>query len=65
MSKRSHGPEALFVLVAIGGHSVGTALLAKQTKQAIYESIGIAAIAIVFVVVYVLIDFVQKKIGGE
>jgi hypothetical protein len=61
MLRRVNGLETVFALVVIGGHSVAAALIEKQIKQAIYQSLGVAAIAVVFIAVHALIDFVQRK----
>ena len=65
MGKRRSGPEMVLALVVIGGHSVASALIAKQIKQAIYESLGVAAIVLIFVAVYTLIDLALKKGDDE
>jgi hypothetical protein len=65
MLKGRGGPEMVLGLVVIGGHSVASALIAKQIKQAICESLGVAVIALVFVGVHALIDLAQKKGDDE
>lgn len=61
MAKTIGGTEIALALLVVGGHSVGAALIEGHTKQAVLEALGVAAIAIIFMFVHVLINFVQKK----
>lgn len=61
MLKRSGGHEIAFSLFLVGGHSVASALIEKQTRTAIYEALGVAACVLIFIVIQMLIAYVQKK----
>lgn len=58
---KSSGNEAAYTVLLVGGHSVAAALLAGQTKIAIYEALGVGACVLIFIVVQELLNYVQKR----
>jgi hypothetical protein len=65
MFKSGNTHEIAITLLLVGGHAVAAALLAGQTKIAIYESLGVGACVVIFIIIQELLTFVQKRLGGE
>jgi hypothetical protein len=64
MFKSGGTHETAYTVLLVGGHSVAAALLAGQTKIAVYEALGVGACVVIFIVVQELFNFVQKR-GGD
>lgn len=65
MLKRGGTHETAYTVLLIGGHSVAAALLAGQSKIAIYEALGVGACVAILIVVQEMLNFVQKRNGDE
>jgi hypothetical protein len=65
MLKRGGTHETAYTILLVGGHSVAAALLAGRSKIAIYEALGVGACVVILIVVQELLNFVQKRNGGE
>lgn len=60
MLKRDGEHHIEFSLLLIGGHLVAVELLQKQTRMAVYQSLGVALCVLVLVAVQALITFIRK-----
>lgn len=60
MLNKSGGYGSVSAILVIGGHSVAVALIDRQIKTAVLESLGIAACVVIFVMLYALVKFMQK-----
>lgn len=58
---RSNALEIALALLVIGGHSVATALIEKQTKTAILEALAVAACVAIFVSLHALVKRIAKS----
>jgi hypothetical protein len=65
MFKRGGTHETAYSVLLVGGHSVAAALLAGQSKIAIYEALGVGACVVIFIVVQELLNLVQKRNGDK
>lgn len=63
MLKRGGTHDTAYLILLVGGHSVAAALLAGQSRTAVYEAFGVGACVVIFIIIQVLLNLVQK--GGE
>lgn len=52
---------SVLAILVIGGHSVAVALMERQIKSAVLESLGVAACVVIFVALYSLVKFMQQR----
>jgi len=60
-----HAQETVVALLLIGGHSVATALVNHKGREAIFEALGVAGCVFIFVLLGVLMRFVERKYGDK
>ena len=65
MLKKGVGQDAAITLLVVGGHSVAAALIDRQIRTAIYESLGVASCIVIFIVLQALVNLVQRKNGED
>jgi len=61
MLDRTRGPETVVALIVIGGHLATAALIAKQIREAIYVSLAVALITIIFISLHLLLTALVKQ----
>ena len=57
--------ETAYTVLLVGGHTVAAVILAGQTESAIYDSLGVGACVVIFIVAQELLNAVRKGNGDE
>jgi hypothetical protein len=65
MLKRGGNSETAILILLIGGHSVAATLVERQIKIAIYRSLGVAICVLIFVLIQMLVAFIQRGNGDN
>lgn len=60
-----HARETVVALLLIGGHSVATALMDRKGREAILEALGVAGCVTIFVLLRLVVGFVEKNYGEK
>jgi hypothetical protein len=65
MLKRGGTHETAYTVLLVGGHSVAAALLAGQSKVAVYKALSVGACVVIFTVIQALLNFAHKSDRGK